>query len=181
MNKKELTKKESELSDLFLEELLTVTDKCWVRKYFISVYFEKFGVNEDRYFLICQNLAKKDLIQLNKRPNDQLFTINIEKINIRNFLNNGGMTELWLKRNKLLYDFRMSKFKVVSFYWLFAVSIFSGIFSVIKIVQYIKSEFKVEKVEGPKLKKEEVKGKSNTLILSQKYIDSLNSPDSENK
>lgn len=172
---KEITKRESELADLFLNEFPKY-EKDWIFKNSLYFFFKDFKIKNERVLFICEELEKRGLVKLNKDSKGKTWTLKMFKTESKEFLNNGGMTELWLKRNKLKYDFKMSKTKAISFPWLFAFSILSGIYSIIKIIEYIKSESKEKSVEESILQKGEVKEKSNTLVLNQAHIDSLHTP-----
>ena len=174
MNNK-LTRIESELADLFLYEFPKY-EKDWILNKTLYFFFKDFKIKEERVLFISEELEKRDLVEFNRNADGEVKTLNLKKKRAKEFLNKGGMTELWLKRNKLKYDFIMSKAKAISFPWLFAFSILSGIYSFIKIVNYIKSESKEESVEETKSKKESVKSKPHTLILNQKKLDPLNNP-----
>lgn len=78
-----------------------------------------------------------------------------------------------LNTGKLTYEYKLSKWKVKTFWWIFGIAIFSGVYSFYDIISKVTS---VEKSKENLVTKEQMESelsKLRTLILDQKSIDSL--------
>ncbi|WP_343330363.1 hypothetical protein [Polaribacter staleyi] len=170
--KNKFTKKESELIDLMLENFLTIDSNINISNGFCFKFCNEFNIVKETYVSMCFELHNRDLIKYNEKLN----CLTPKKTEIKSFLNNGGMTEYWLRRNKLKYDFNISKTKSWSFYLFLVISVIGGIYSCIKIYEYVCKKPKGKLAEESILQKEEEKEKLNTLVLNQVHIDSLHTP-----
>jgi hypothetical protein len=171
--KDKFTKRESQLIDLMLEKLLTVTESTHVSNGFCHMFCNKNNISKETYTLICHELHLRDLIKYNEKFN----SVTPLKTKIKPFLNNGGMTEYWLKRNKLKNDFKISSLKSNNYF--IALTIVLLVLGIIKSVSYICKQMEKQATEETLKQKEEVKEKSNTLVLPKEHIDSLNIPNPE--
>lgn len=132
--KKELSKKEAELTDMFLIELIE-HEKNFAVKGVIITFFDKYKISKENVDFILEKLCSRDLIRITKNQKSEILNIIFNKSDLTTFLNNGGMVEFWLKLNKLKNDFTLSKWKVKIFPFAFVISIIGGIYSIVKLIQ----------------------------------------------
>ncbi|EOG6905669.1 hypothetical protein ACLH3R_002293, partial [Flavobacterium psychrophilum] len=88
-----LTKKESTIADIFLEFLLTL-DNNYAIKSTIFFFFNKHKLSKDRVFYICKYLERKNLISIILDNNEDLRSINFNKLDIELFLKRDSVNKL---------------------------------------------------------------------------------------
>ena len=74
---------------------------------------------------------------------------------------------------KETFDFNVAKFKYHTFWWLFGLAIFGGLYSVYDIINSLTKEECEQQEQMPTIKKELGVSKLPALILGQKSLDSL--------
>lgn len=173
-----LTKKESKITDLFLEFLLTL-DKNYAFKTTVYFFFDKHNLSKERVFYICKYLERKTLISIILDKEENLRNVNFDKTKIQSFLKNDSVNKLWLTEKKLYNDSKLSEWQVKTFWWLFAFGIFGGLYSGYDIINNLTKEENDQQKQITKEQLESELSKLRTLILTQKKDSLLILPNSE--
>ena len=177
---KPLTKKESEIADLFLDFLLT-NETQYAFKSLVNSFFLKHKIQNERALFICKYLERKSLVSLILDSELNLRSLNYEKSKIQDFLKNDGINRIWIAENKLHNDSKLSELQLKTFWWIFGLGIFGGLYSG---YDFIKNLTKPEDVKKEEITKEEMESelsKLRTLILTQKKDSVLINSNSEKK
>jgi hypothetical protein len=165
MTTKKITKKESKIADLFLEELLSIDDRNFLYRDQVLFFFNRHKTSSERAEFICKKLELNNIIELKTKG---AVTTTFDKKTINSFLNNGGTHCLWLTNNKFENDARLSRWQVITFWPLLAFGLFGGLYSSYDIMSKLNTQ-KYEETKEMTIGETKLDlSKLRTLILFQK-------------
>ncbi len=126
-------------------------------------------------------LVKRELIE---HVGDTQFTITAKG---KKVLRLGGwgnyLKYIELKENrdaqKEYYDFLFSKYRYKTFWVVFVLGLFGGVYSLVDFISTLTTKDPIQQVNNPTQQKKEKVKEEQTLILSQKNLDSSSSSNSE--
>lgn len=174
-----LTKRESKITDLFLEFLLTL-DKSYVIKTSVYFFFNKEKLPKERVIVVCKYLERKNLISIVLDNNEELRNIKFDKSNIISFLKQDSVNKLWTSERKLYNDSKLSEWQVKTFWIALSFGVFGGLYSGCDFfIKILTNEETNQEKQVPKEQMESELSKLRILISDQKKDSLLVHPNSE--
>ncbi|SDY16972.1 hypothetical protein SAMN05444411_1491 [Lutibacter oricola] len=169
-----LTKRDARIADLFLEDLLTIENNDFLYKNSVYWFFNKNSVSNKKAEIICEKLNVYGAINLKNKEGEYRLNTNFVKDDIITFLKEGGLTDIWLRNNKLNNESITSTWKLWSFWPVFIFGLFGGVYSVRSLFKEIKVNKDTQEKQQDKLENKEITEKAYNTVLENK-IDSLKS------
>jgi hypothetical protein len=142
------------------------------------------------YVRLSEIMCEKGLLNINNQnsmvaiPNEYGFKIHkeggwLKYVSLNEILKQTEIAENHIKRakerlerDKLVIDYKLSKWKAKTFWWIFGFALFGGVYSAIDLISNLnKKDFQKEQITIEQMESE--LSKLRTLILDKKNIDSL--------